>query len=699
MTIDRRAVVARHDVQLTAASPQNVLSVGNGDFAYTADFTGMQTFAEYHDPMTAMAKGATAVNTATMSTWGWHSMPNPEGFRLEDAMTHYQTPRGQVSYPDKYDMEAAMQGRIIEEHRAGAWLHVNPQRVDLGRVGLLLRPDADVPGITDPAELTDIQQKLDLWTGTLHSTFSYLDEHVDVTTVASPDDATVAFRITSSLLVDRRACVRLAFPYPHDGFFQTDDWNAADRHQSMLTIVGPGCAVIERTADDTIYSVALTFSNGSLFPTEDPHVFLLEPGTETVDLTVTFSPEAATAGAAHEAGPGFDAVVEKSVESWESFWRSGAAIDLSESTDPRAAELERRVVLSQYLTRVHSAGVMPPQETGLVTNSWQGKSHLEMHFWHAAHFAAWGRPELLERSLGWYRQILPAARATAQRQGYSGARWPKHVGPDGRESPSPIGSLLIWQQPHILYLLELAWHASTEQRRAELIRDYAEIVDETADFMAAFADEQDGSFHLGPPVMPAQEFYDARSTVDPTFELSYWWWGLEIARKWRERNGDTTRKEWEDVQARLASPRVVDGRYAAVGNDHEMRRDDHPSLLAALGVVPLNPLIEPFIMSATLDDVLANWDWPSAWGWDFPMIALTASRLGRTGDAFDALLRDEAKNQYTAVGHNPQFDGILPLYLPGNGSLLLAMARLASQTTSPPTTGWVVRAEGFPQLP
>jgi hypothetical protein len=52
---------------------------------------------------------------------------------------------------------------------------------------------------------------------------------------------------------------------------------------------------------------------------------------------------------------------------------------------------------------------MPPQETGLVTNSWSGKSHLEMHWWHAAHFVLWGRPDLLECSLPWYKKILPRA--------------------------------------------------------------------------------------------------------------------------------------------------------------------------------------------------------------------------------------------------------------------------------------------------
>jgi hypothetical protein len=67
-------------------------------------------------------------------------------------------------------------------------------------------------------------------------------------------------------------------------------------------------------------------------------------------------------------------------------WQSGGAVDLSGSSNPRAVELERRIVLSQYLTAINGAGRTPPQETGLVCNSWHGKFHLEMHWWHAAHF-------------------------------------------------------------------------------------------------------------------------------------------------------------------------------------------------------------------------------------------------------------------------------------------------------------------------
>src|ERR1044072_2081333 len=100
---------------------------------------------------------------------------------------------------------------------------------------------------------------------------------------------------------------------------------------------------------------------------------------------------------------------------------------------------------------VNSAGVTPAAESGLTYNTWSGKFHLEMHWWHAAHFPMWGRGRLLERSMRWYRGALEAAKATARRQGSRGARWPKQPDPSARESPSNIGVFLLWQQPHVIY--------------------------------------------------------------------------------------------------------------------------------------------------------------------------------------------------------------------------------------------------------
>jgi hypothetical protein len=709
--IDRQALVRRHTIELRKPDPELAVSVGNGDFAYTADITGMQTFTAFHDPAVAiaraMASGAEAASaaftaqpvlaTSTMSTWGWHEMPNPDGFTLDDAMTEYQTARGPVKYPDRYDAVAAVSGTVDEANRAGAWLNVNPQRIDLGRIGLELRSQPGSEPETDPSTITDAVQTLDLWTGVVDSRFRYEGEEVRVRTVSAPDSSTVAFRIESVLLADGRAGVALKFPYASDTFFGTADWNAADRHSTTLS-AGTDHAVIERRLDETTYWVTARATDGQISATDEPHVLRLRASSTALELVVRFEPEPSKGVL-----PSFEAVEQASAESWEQFWLSGAALDLAGSTDPRAAELERRVVLSQYLTRVHCAGVQPPQETGLVVNSWQGKFHLEMHFWHAAHFAAWGRPELLAPSFDWYASILPVAQETAVRQGYRGARWPKQVGPDGRESPSEIGSLLVWQQPHLLYLLELAYNASDEGGRGLLVDRYAHLADETAEFLADFPEERDGKLHLGAPVMPAQEFYDARTTSDPTFELAYWWWGIEIGQRWRERRSLGRNSDWEAVQHSLAHPRQVDGRYLAVATSDELRRDDHPSLLAALGVVPATPLIDAAVMEATLLDVLKTWEWPSAWGWDFPMLAMTATRLGRRDLAIDALLRPEVKNQYTAVGHNPQIGALLPLYLPGNGSLLAAVALLAADIADEPNPslphGWTMQAEGFPTWP
>jgi hypothetical protein len=273
-----------------------------------------------------------------------------------------------------------------------------------------------------------------------------------------------------------------------------------------------------------------------------------------------------------------------------------------------------------------------------------------MHWLHAAHFVPWGRPELLARSLDWYRSILPAAKDWARHQGYEGARWPKQVGPDGRDSPNETGPFLIWQQPHPLYYAELLYR---QDPSPTLVDDLAELVDETARFMASFVEDRDGIFHLAPPLIPAQECYDRHTTEDPTFELAYWWWGLEVAQRWRERQGLDRDASWQSVQDHLARPHQQDGRYTAIATEPYVRRDDHPSMLAALGVVPPTPLVDPEVMAATLADVIETWEWDSAWGWDFPVLAMTAARCGEPQAAVDALLMDQPKNACLRNGHNP----------------------------------------------
>ncbi|HUB21950.1 MAG TPA: hypothetical protein VMA97_06040 [Streptosporangiaceae bacterium] len=702
--IDRQSVVRRHCVEVTAPDPAAVLTVGNGDFAYSADITGMQTFTAFHDQAAGRASGRLTVNTATMTSWGWHSMPSQEEFTLDQAMSAYQTARGPVEYPDKFDLAAAMGGQVPAQYRAGAWLHLNPQRLDLGRIGLLLRPRPGAAPAASPAGLRRPRQRLDLWAGEITSEFEYADQPVRVTTVADPSRAQVGFRIESALLASGQASIAIRFPYASDGFFQASDWSSPGRHRTALDRVDDRSCHFTRTLDQAAYTMRLDWTSGQISPGDEPHEFVLSTTAASIEIVAGFWPQDGTVLTRASFAP----LRERAVAWWRGFWTNGAAIDLAGSTDPRAAELERRVVLSQYLTAVNCSSTIPPQESGLITNSWQGKFHLEMHWWHAAHFAAWGRPWLLERSLKWYESVLGAAQATAGRQGYDGARWPKQAGPDGRESPGDVGPFLIWQQPHLLYLLELLYRGrSSRHRRTALTKRFGELAEETARFMASFAEERDGSWHLPAPVVPAQEAYQAQATEDPAFELAYWWWGLEVAQQWRERRGQERNAQWQRIQDGLVRPSTEQGRYRAIATEPYLLRTDHPSLLCALGLVPATPLIDPATMEATLLNVRDTWEWDTAWGWDFPAMAMTATRLHRPGLAVDALLADGPKNSYLLTGHCPQFGSLLPVYLPANGALLAAVSLMTAgwdraDTDLPgfPKDGtWTVRHEGFTPWP
>jgi len=374
----------------------------------------------------------------------------------------------------------------------------------------------------------------------------------------------------------------------------------------------------------------------------------------------------------------FDEAMEKCKGFWERYWNNGGIVDFSESTDSRAAELERRIVLSQYLIAIQSRGHLPPAETGLTCNSWYGKFHLEMHYWHHAHFALWGRVGELKQTLAYYKKILPLAREIAASQGYAGARWPKMCDPSGNNTPSSVAVLLIWQQPHPIMLAELCWRTCPEKG---FLAEYRDVVVQTAEFMKSFLhwEESAGCYVIGPPYIPAQERHDPKTVLNAAYELEYFRWGLLKADEWLQRLGEPGC--YGQIAEKLSLPAVKDGVYLAHENCPETFNKfytDHPSMLAMFGVLN-SEKIDCARMSATLDKVLEVWDKKTFYGWDFPMMAMTACRLGRWEDAVDLLLMDSPKNTFMANGHNRMVgDNALPLYLPGNGGLLIAVAMMAA---------------------
>jgi hypothetical protein len=254
------------------------------------------------------------------------------------------------------------------------------------------------------------------------------------------------------------------------------------------------------------------------------------------------------------------------------------------------------------------------------------------------------------------------------------------VGPEGNDSPSPIGPLLIWQQPHIIYFAELNYRVSPTLETLEI---YRELVMETAEFMASFAryDGFNNRYILGPPLIPAQENHPPETVLNPTFELEYWSFGLQMANQWLVRLGMPENPKWQEIAARLANLPVKDGIYLAHENCPETFHrfnEDHPSMLGALGMLP-GRKVDRGVMLRTLQKVLQEWRLEEMWGWDFPMMAMTAARLGQPEMAIDILLMDSPKNRYLPNGHNCQGSRLdLPLYLPGNGGLLTAVAMMAA---------------------
>jgi hypothetical protein len=688
--IDRHGLVTRHNPVYTALQKDAPLSVGNGAFCVTADFTGLQTF--YDD----YAAGDDAFPLCIMADWGWHSYanaprlasgaPDDTGLRL--------TPFDTWGRPVGYATDETGQDELFYA------LRQNAHKFNLAKIAFELDGAPLARETCKP-----VKQTLNLWEGILTSEFTIHGERVWVETYAHPRED--SFYITAkSPLIEKRA-LGIAITFPYGSHKKTgSDFSAGTLHTTTVEEASPNHLTVKRVMDSAVYYLTAGLGSGVYARTvPNRHRAVFTGGWEdSLSVVFHFVPAGLSGKTTAILYPALFSDARSSLASfWHGYWTSGGAIDFTGSGDSRAEELERRIVLSQYLTAIQSRSALPPAETGLACNSWYGKFHLEMHYWHSAHWALWGRVGALKQSLEYYKQILPVAKKIAESQGYCGARWPKMCDPSGCNTPSSVAVLLIWQQPHPILLAELCYRAAPDEA---FLREYRDIIVETANFMHSFVhldgDSETNRYVLGPPYIPAQERHDPRVVLNAPYELEYFRWGFIQADVWLERLGEKPR--FTEIAEKLALPAQKDGVYLA----HENCPDtftklpfytDHPSMLAMYGILK-SEKVDPAVMSATLDKVLETWDMRTFYGWDFPLMAMTACRLGRSEDAVNLLLLDSPKNTYLANGHNKQAgDASLPVYLPGNGGLLIAAAMLAAgydgKTGSLFPKGFAVQTEGL----
>ena len=686
--IDRKALVQRHTVVNEKFDSLSPLSVGNGKFAFTVDITGLQSFPN------AYAKG---IPLGTESEWGWHSFADTANYSYKETLQDYYLNGRKISY-------SVQQKEPARKKNAVDWFRQNPHRLQLGNIGFeIIKKDRSLASLSD---IKNIHQTLDMWTGEIHSHFTIEDIPVDVVTYGHQQQDAIGVKLQSALLNEGRIQVRILFPYPTGEWTDVGNYYLQeDKHKSAVASKVGSVAFIEHTLDNTSYYAALKWTGKAAIIKRAAHYFVMTPSRADIfEFSCLFTEYKKSVSV-----PDFEMIEENSKQEWNKFWQSGAAIDFSESTDERAAELERRIVLSQYLTKIQCAGNFPPQETGLTYNSWWGRPHLEMHWWHAIHFSLWGRNELMEQTLSWYSIAAAKAWEIAKRQGYEGLRWQKMTDNEGNETPSSVGAFLIWQQPHLIYFSELCYRINKDQKT---LHKYKELVFATADFIASYAhyDSTKHKYVLGPGLIPAQEKFKPEETFNPAYELVYWYWALNTAREWRRRLHLPENKKWNDVIINLSPLAVADNKYLFTENGTDSYtnpayKTDHPSVLGAWGMMPLTKMVEKNTMKNTFDWIWKNWSWNDTWGWDFPMTAMTATRLGNPELAIDALLMPVETNTYLNNGHNYQ-DKRLTIYLPGNGGLLAAIAMMCagydgSETNPgiPKNDKWKVKWEGLVKMP
>ncbi len=731
--IDRKSVTSRNNPIVTKADPLASLTVGNGHFATTVDVTGLQSFPFDYEagvPLTAM------------SDWGWHKFENTGD--LTPSMTEKTFDLGH-GHKEIYAVEYKKAENSSEAKRVAStqYFRVNPHRLNLGAIGLDMKTsDGKAINLSD---LKDIRQELKLFDGVIESHFTADGTPVDVITAALQDRSATIYRIKSELLKDGRATVAVRFPYPTGKHADAaSDWSKADRHTSRIVKANDHAAVIEHVIDSTHYFLTLNWQGDATIKECGNHQFTLSTTSDILAFEANYSQAAPSEqGAAFV----FDQKLRAVLKSWNQWWNEGAIVDFSQCTDPRAKELERRVVLSQYLTQINCANSCPPQETGLTYNSWFGRPHLEMTWWHMIDFALWNRPQVVAKVLDWYNKVAyPVAKQIAERQGFKGIRWMKMTDPWAGEAPSNTGSFLIWQQPHYIYMAEELYRANPTK---ETLEKYGRQVEETAEFMADFVSYNAKTkeyFLQGATAM--QESMSKDFSYNHPFELAYWQYGLSVAQQWRERQGKERIAEWDNIISHLSPlpkkkdiytaglPKgkttdlksfdpfdaVASGAKPVVSTEtfDEKCRNDHPAVLGACSMLPYQTgtlsktsrdsfscLYSKENMTATLNWVMQNWNWATTWGWDYGMTAMAAARLGQPETALKALLIDTQKNTYLKNGHNFQTADRLRIYLPGNGALLTAIAmmcagwdgcNLGNNPGFPKDGSWNVKWEGLKQM-
>lgn len=328
--IDRKTVVRRNNPTFNSLGADKVFHLGNGHLALTVDATGLQTFTTLHRQGTPLA---------TAADWAWNV----------DKASQQQWP--------------------------------------LCTIGLAL---------DNLTQVQDLKASLDLWTGKVTSSFSYEAVHYDVQTVCDPDADVVATHVKS----DGPVAIILTLPKPTGG--RTTTGLYLEGKTSQITPVTDSfddehCVIGQQVGGTTFFADVAWKGEASL-SRRGPNAFVVRCPKGDLQLQVAYSSSVTmqvVEGMPLLANvrPFIDWSLASGVGMAE-YWLTGGMVDFSKVTDPRAQQLESRVVNALYRMKVQPAVTVVPQPTD---------------WWRMAQFGLWERPEELENPSGsiaiWRRDL------------------------------------------------------------------------------------------------------------------------------------------------------------------------------------------------------------------------------------------------------------------------------------------------------
>ncbi len=222
-------LINRHNILIEEFDPLNSLSIGNENFAFTTDITGLQTFYKEYE---------SGVSLGTMTNWGWHTVPNTEHFNISETYSYHNINGRQVPYED----QIRTSDRSI---RAANYFRENPHRLHLGLIRLIIKKKNG-----EEISISDIQKpkhQLNLWCGEISSNFKIEDIPVEVNVFVHPELDLVSAKIKSPLIELGRLSVEWLFPYgnsthTHAGY----NFNSPEKHTSIYKKINEFSVSIER---------------------------------------------------------------------------------------------------------------------------------------------------------------------------------------------------------------------------------------------------------------------------------------------------------------------------------------------------------------------------------------------------------------------------------------------------------------------